>query len=235
MRSRARVVPGRVLLLAVVLAGALVCPAVVAGEPVPPKLLDAPAPKYPEAERALGHEGGVVLSFVVRKNGRVGEVSVATSSGFTGLDEAAIAAARKWRFAPARDAAGKPVESTIQRKLSFKLEVADASAPAVAPPLAELYALGYDYAVLFTQTCEATTAQLTAFRNAYPQAGLPGAPVMRATQKVIAMVAKEKPARERSALLKRAPAAMETAAARCARQPEAVYWDVVRSTLEVPR
>lgn len=222
------------LLLAVVVLAMAAAPVAGAAEPTPPKLLDAPAPKYPEVERNLGHEGAVLLSLTVRKNGRVGEVAAVSSSGFPALDEAALAVARKWRFAPARDADGKPVEATVQRKLTFKLEAADPNAAAVPPPLAELYALGYDYAVLFTQPCSAATAQLTAFSKAYPQATLPDAPVMRATQKIIAMVAKEKPTRERGALLKRAPAALEAAAASCAQQPEAVYWDVVLSALEAP-
>lgn len=231
MRSERREWRAGAVLLCALLAGTMAQ----AAEPTPPKLLDAPAPKYPEAERNQGHEGGVLLSITVRKNGRVGEVTAESSSGFPALDEAALAAARKWRFAPARDADGKTVEATVQRKLTFKLEAADPNAPAIPPPLAELYALGYDYSVLFTQPCSAVTSQLTAFRQAYPQATLPDAPVIRATQKVIAMVAKEKPARERSALLKRAPVGLEAAATNCARQPEAVYWDVVRSAMEAPR
>lgn len=64
--------------------------------PVP---TDAPQPVYPEFARDANITGRVVLHVLVGENGRVQQVEVV--QGVTGLNEAAIDAAKKWTFAPA--------------------------------------------------------------------------------------------------------------------------------------
>ncbi|PYP22445.1 MAG: hypothetical protein DMD53_02535 [Gemmatimonadetes bacterium] len=60
--------------------------------------------------RVEAAQGRVVLRMLVRSDGSVAQVNVVESSGSQVLDEAAVNAAVKWRFAPAsRD--GQPVES----------------------------------------------------------------------------------------------------------------------------
>ena len=60
--------------------------------------------------RVEAAQGRVVLRMLVRSDGSVAQVNVVESSGSQVLDEAAVKAAVKWRFAPAsRD--GQPVES----------------------------------------------------------------------------------------------------------------------------
>ena len=60
--------------------------------------------------RVEAAQGRVTLRLLVRSDGSVAQVSVFESSGSQVLDEAAVKAAVKWRFAPAsRD--GQPVES----------------------------------------------------------------------------------------------------------------------------
>jgi protein TonB len=58
-------------------------------------------PGYPAQSRRLGEEGSVQLLVFVLPNGRVGEATVAVSSGFSRLDEAAVREAlRSWRLLP---------------------------------------------------------------------------------------------------------------------------------------
>jgi protein TonB len=61
-----------------------------------------------------------VLRVVISPEGRVVEVSVHRSSGFPALDEAALAAVRKWRWSPTlRD--GRAVSITGLVQLPFIL------------------------------------------------------------------------------------------------------------------
>jgi protein TonB len=57
-------------------------------------------PEYPIPDIRMGHEGTVWLSIEVLPNGRVGQVRIDQSSGFTRLDDSAVREARKWRMKP---------------------------------------------------------------------------------------------------------------------------------------
>ncbi|HWU03496.1 MAG TPA: energy transducer TonB, partial [Novosphingobium sp.] len=57
-------------------------------------------PVYPLESRRQREMGTVVLNLLLGTDGRVSEISVATSSGFARLDRAALDAVRKWRWAP---------------------------------------------------------------------------------------------------------------------------------------
>src|SRR2546426_1724971 len=60
--------------------------------------------------RIKAAQGRVVLRILVQSDGSAGQVNVVESSGFRVLDEAAVNAAVKWRFAPAsRD--GQPIDA----------------------------------------------------------------------------------------------------------------------------
>jgi len=88
--------------------------------PVPAAYRHAPLPRYPAAARAQGLEGVVVLSVLVRYDGRVDDARVAVSSGTTILDEAALAAVRTWLFTPA-SRGGHAVESVVEVPVKFAL------------------------------------------------------------------------------------------------------------------
>jgi periplasmic protein TonB len=62
-------------------------------------------PAYPSAARLAKAEGTSLLRVHVTADGRIGEVQVQRSAGHPALDEAAVAAVRKWRFEPARNGA----------------------------------------------------------------------------------------------------------------------------------
>lgn len=64
--------------------------------------LNNPKPVYPAVSRRLKEEGTVVLEVFIQSDGTVGDLRVKRSSGFSRLDEAALAAVRRWKYLPAR-------------------------------------------------------------------------------------------------------------------------------------
>jgi protein TonB len=85
-----------------------------------PVLVKEVKPKYTEGAMRRKVEGRVVLSAVVKADGKVGDVDV-TESLDPELDEQAIAAAKQWEFKPGtRD--GEPVSVRISLELSFTLK-----------------------------------------------------------------------------------------------------------------
>lgn len=70
-----------------------------------PRYLDAMRPPYPKRAREMGWEGTVVLRVEVHPDGSVGAISVHRTSGYLTLDEAALTAVKRWRFAPPTDGA----------------------------------------------------------------------------------------------------------------------------------
>lgn len=90
---------------------------------------------YPEESLQAGHEGVVELSFVVEKDGSIGEVQIEKSSGYAALDEAALAA--MCTMAPWRPAAnyGRPVRCRLYFAVTFFIP----EAPNEYPPLPKGY------------------------------------------------------------------------------------------------
>jgi iron complex outermembrane recepter protein len=84
---------------------------------VAPQAIEHPAATYPESERASMQPADVVLILTIDAAGRVSDATVAVSGG-AAFDQAAIAAARAWRFSPAlRD--GRPVAARIRLGFHF--------------------------------------------------------------------------------------------------------------------
>jgi len=76
---------------------------------------------YPASARRARHEGTVVVRVEVLTDGHVGKVELAQSSGFDDLDQAAVTAARDWRFEPATDG-GHAVVSWMDVRYRYVLE-----------------------------------------------------------------------------------------------------------------
>lgn len=77
-------------------------------------------PAYPSASRRAGEEGTVRLKVLVDEKGRPRDVTVASSSGFARLDQAAMEAVRKWRFVAATNGTN-PVSAWTQVAITFRL------------------------------------------------------------------------------------------------------------------
>lgn len=85
------------------LAAVLLIPVLGAAKEVkPPKVLEAVNPEYTAEARAAAVEGNVVLDLTLCKEGKVKEVEVVEPLSH-GLTEAAVSAARKWKFEAPKD------------------------------------------------------------------------------------------------------------------------------------
>lgn len=87
------------------------------------RLGDNPRPAYPRSAREAGWEGTVMLRVEVQENGTAGAVLVHKTCGHEVLDDAALSAAQKWKFAPAMDGAF-PVRSVVYLPVQFDLRAA---------------------------------------------------------------------------------------------------------------
>lgn len=83
----------------------------------PPHVLEHVDPVYPPAKLADGIDTTVILLITVEKDGSVSEATVAESGGAE-FDEAALAAARRWRFSPA-SRGGAPIRARIRVPFHF--------------------------------------------------------------------------------------------------------------------
>ena len=80
-----------------------------------------PRPEYPAEARRQKQTGVVSISAEVSAQGVPTSVSVARSSGFPLLDQAALAAVRRWRFEPGR-VAGVAVPGRAELPVRFNLQ-----------------------------------------------------------------------------------------------------------------
>ena len=83
------------------------------------------ADDYPFFARMLGHEGTTELAFTVGADGTVSGITVAKSSGYDGLDDAAKDCVRKWHYRPAlKD--NVLVDAPMNVKVNWNLDDEDA-------------------------------------------------------------------------------------------------------------
>ncbi|HDS1737323.1 MULTISPECIES: energy transducer TonB [Pseudomonas] len=64
--------------------------------------LKNPAPEYPQLAQRRGWEGTVLLRVEVMASGKPGQIQIQKSSGRQALDDAALAAVKRWSFVPAK-------------------------------------------------------------------------------------------------------------------------------------
>lgn len=90
--------------------------------------VDAPArpvrsirPDYPREARQRGESGDVVLEMDISAEGTASDIRVVSSCGYTDLDAAAVKAARRARYVPAKSG-GEPVASTVRMLIAFTLK-----------------------------------------------------------------------------------------------------------------
>lgn len=79
------------------------------------------APNYPMLSRRLNETGTTVLRVELDEQGRVAAAGVATGSGSSRLDEAALAAIKTWRCNPAQRN-GQPVRAVALQPFKFVLQ-----------------------------------------------------------------------------------------------------------------
>ena len=64
------------------------------------KMISATPPRYPVESRRKREQGTVVMKLLLDTEGKVAEIALQNSSGFARLDQAALAAVRRWRWSP---------------------------------------------------------------------------------------------------------------------------------------
>jgi TonB family protein len=85
----------------------------------PPRLTYGPSPEFSEEARAAHYQATPILKIVVGNDGIPRDIRVVNMVGM-GLDEKAVEAVKKWRFAPARKD-GEPVAVEIAVEVDFHL------------------------------------------------------------------------------------------------------------------
>ncbi len=121
-----------VLVLCASTAGAQEAPKV-AGSDVPaPRRTKTVLPEYPPAAQAQGIRGIVILDVVIDTEGRVASAEILRS--IPGLDEAALAAVRKWEFEVTK-VDGKPVSVRLNVPITFTIKPPEISREKGIPPL----------------------------------------------------------------------------------------------------
>lgn len=95
------------------------------GQVVPPALLEDRQAEYTDEAVAARIEGQVLLEITIDSAGNVREVTVVEGLGY-GLDEAAVEAARRFRFRPAT-MDGNPIPVTLNFAIRFSLPILPAN------------------------------------------------------------------------------------------------------------
>ncbi|TVV70453.1 energy transducer TonB [Sphingomonas solaris] len=85
------------------------------------KLVSGKPPRYPIESRRHKEQGTVVLRLTLGLDGGVEAISVAQSSGFDRLDQAALDAVRRWRWSPTVQG-GQPVQVRGMVPIPFVLQ-----------------------------------------------------------------------------------------------------------------
>lgn len=79
------------------------------------------APDYPTLSRRLGEEGKLMLQVELDESGHISNTRIINSSGYSRLDNAALAAVKTWRCKPAvRD--GQPVRAIALQPFNFVIQ-----------------------------------------------------------------------------------------------------------------
>ncbi|MDO8263304.1 MAG: energy transducer TonB [Gallionella sp.] len=86
-----------------------------------PDYLHNPKPPYPPLSRRLGEQGKVVVRVLVGVDGTAQDADLKQSSGFPRLDQAALKAAKAWRYVPGTRA-GVPEAMWVYVPIPFVLE-----------------------------------------------------------------------------------------------------------------
>jgi TonB family protein len=85
-----------------------------------PEILGKVPPSYPEQAKADKAQGIVIFQFTVEKDGKISGIR-ALQDPDSRLTAAALEALRQWRFQPARDKDGNPIDAVTTITFNFQL------------------------------------------------------------------------------------------------------------------
>jgi len=95
--------------------------AVAAIKEASPRYQKNPPPVYPRVARRRGHQGTVLLEVLVDRNGSVRDLRVLQTSGYSTLDNAALASVKGWIFDPGMKGS-QPIEMWVRLPVRFQLK-----------------------------------------------------------------------------------------------------------------
>jgi periplasmic protein TonB len=88
----------------------------------PPSCKYCPSPEYPpEARNSKIDSVSVLLEVTVTEKGKAKDVKVLKDPGLPGFGFRAVDAVKEWKFNPAKDKDGKPVETRTKVEVVFRL------------------------------------------------------------------------------------------------------------------
>lgn len=79
-------------------------------------------PLYPIISLQMGESGNVTIEYVVSKDGEIIFAQVVESSGHIRLDRVAVAEFKRWKFTPAKNLMGQPVDSK-KKIITFSFDI----------------------------------------------------------------------------------------------------------------
>jgi|GEM_PF-5292634 len=79
-------------------------------------------PLYPIISFQMGESGNVTIEYVVSKDGEIISAQVVESSGHTRLDRVALIEFKRWKFTPAKNFMGAPVDSK-KKIITFSFDI----------------------------------------------------------------------------------------------------------------
>lgn len=85
-----------------------------------PQCIECRAPDYSDAARKAKHRGTSTLVITVTVEGEIQDIAVVKPAGY-GLDGAAVEAIQRWKFKPAVDLGGKPIEHRTRIDVEWQL------------------------------------------------------------------------------------------------------------------
>jgi periplasmic protein TonB len=85
-----------------------------------PKCIYCPPPEYSEEARDAKFQGTVLLDVAITTEGKATNVIVIKGPG-KGLEQKAIEAVKSWRFKPALDKEGNPIQVRVAVEVTFHL------------------------------------------------------------------------------------------------------------------
>lgn len=80
-----------------------------------------PPPKYPQIAKKRGYQGTVLLNVLVEDDGKVGDLEIYQTSGYSILDRSAQKSVQKWIFSPGKKGA-KEVAMWVRVPVRFQLQ-----------------------------------------------------------------------------------------------------------------
>jgi periplasmic protein TonB len=90
-------------------------------EAAQPEYSKNPPISYPKRARQRGYEGTVLLEVMVNRNGKVADLRILASSGYSILDSSAVNSVKTWSFIPAKKG-DDTVDMWVKVPVRFKLE-----------------------------------------------------------------------------------------------------------------